>query len=158
LLAAYHVEADALLVTQFLFAMQYELKLQESQVLAQQELMTAAQRELETNREVIAVEEARIDAAEKAIRAERDAVIQTRFAEGRKRIVALEQEAKVYDRSRKVEAQAVYDRLSAEGDRVLLRAQGLQETLSNELYDTEGGRILLSRKAAHNLNLKSVTL
>lgn len=158
LLAAYHVEAESLLVTQFLFAMQYELKLQEGQVLAQQELMTAAQRDLESSREVIAVEEARIDAAEKAIRAERDALIQTRFAEGRKRIVALEQEAKEYDRRRKVEAQAEYDRLVAEGDRALLQAQGLQEVLANELYDTEGGRILLARKAAASLNLKSVTL
>ncbi|MCY2961706.1 MAG: SPFH domain-containing protein [Planctomycetota bacterium] len=157
-LAEYHVEAESLLVTQFLFAMQYEQKLQEKQLLAQQELMTAAQRELETNREVIAVEEARIDAAEKAIRAERDSVIQTRFAAGRKQIVALEQEAKEYDRRRKVEGQAEYDRLVAEGDRALLQAQGLQEILANELYDSDGGRILLARKAAENLNLKVVTL
>ncbi len=157
-LAEYHVEADSLLVTQFLFAIQYEVKLQEQQLLAQTDLMTAAQRDLETNREVIAVAEARMEAAEKAIRAERDAVIQTRFAEGRKRIVALEQEAKEYDRRRKVEGQAEFDRLVAEGDRALLQAQGLQELLANELYDTEGGRILLARKAAENLNLKSVTL
>ncbi len=157
-LLEYHVEADSLLVTQFLFAMQYELKLQEQQLLAQQQLMTEAQRELETNREVIAVAEARIDASEKAIRAERDAVIQTRYAAGRKQIVALEQEAKEYDRRRKVEGQAEYDRLVAEGDRALLQAQGLQEILANELYDTEGGRILLARKAAENLNLKAVTL
>jgi len=157
-LAEYHVEADSLIVTQFLFAIQYEVKLQEQQLLAQTDLMTAAQRDLETNREVIAVAEARMEAAEKAIRAERDAVLQTRLAEGRKRIVALEQEAKEYDRRRKVEGQAEFDRLVAEGDRALLQAQGLQELLANELYDTDGGRILLARKAAENLNLKSVTL
>jgi hypothetical protein len=158
LLAAYHVEAESLLVTQFLFAMQYEMKLQEQQLLAQEELMTAAQRELETNRQLVASEEARIDASEKAIRAERDALIQTRFAAGRKEIVALEQEAKEYDRRRKVEGQAEFDRLVAEGDRALLQAKGLQEILANELYDSEGGRILLARKAAQNLNLTNVTL
>lgn len=158
LLAAYHVEAESLLVTQFLFAMQYEKKLQEQQLVAQEELMTAAQRDLETNRQVYDAEEARIGEAENAIRAERDALIQTRYSEGRKRIVKLEQEAKEYDRRRKIEAQAESDRLVAEGDRAMLRAQGLQETLANELYATDGGRILLARKAAANLNLSRVTL
>lgn len=157
-LAEYHVEAESLLVTQFLFAMQYEVKLQEQQLLAQQQLMTEAQQELERDRGVIAAAEARMEASEKAIRAERDAEIQTRFAAGRREIVALEQEAKEYDRRRKVEGQAEYDRLVAEGDRALLQAAGLQEILANELYDSEGGRILLARKAAANLNLKSVTL
>jgi hypothetical protein len=158
LLAAYHVEADALMVTQFLFAMEYEKKLQEKQLTGQQALMAAAQQELESSRELISIEEAAIEAAEKRIRAERDEVIQRRFAEGRREIVALGQEAKEYDRRRKVEAQAEYDRLAAEGERALLQAQGLQELLANELYDTEGGRILLARKAAQNLNLKEVTL
>lgn len=157
-LAQYHVEADSLLVTQFLFAMQYELKLQEQQLLAQQQLMTEEQQQLEKDREVIAVAEAKIVASEKQIRARHDSIIQTRYAAGRKEIVALEQEAKEYDRRRKVEGQAEYDRLVAEGDRALLQAQGLQEVLANELYDTEGGRILLARKAAQNLNLKQVTL
>jgi len=158
LLAAYHVEADSLMVTQFLFAMEYEKKLQEKQLTGQQALMAAAQQELETSRELISIEEATIDAAEKRIRAERDEVIQRRFAAGRHEIVALGQEAKEYDRRRKVEAQAEYDRLVAEGERALLQAQGQQELLANELYDTEGGRLLLARKAAQNLNLKQVTL
>ncbi len=158
LLAGYHVEAESLLVTQFLFAIQYEMKLQEQQLVAQTELMTAAQRDLEANRRTFAVEEARIDAAGKAIRAERDAVIQRRYSEGRKRIVALEQEAKEYDRRRKVEAEAEYDRLVAQGDRVLIQAQGLKDSLANELYDSTGGRILLARRAAENLKLSRVTL
>jgi len=158
LLAEYHVEAESLLVTQFLFAMQYEVKLQEKQLLAQQELMTAAQQELEEAREEIKLQEVRIESSEKRIRAERDAVIQSRYAEGRTRIITLEQEAKEYDRRRKVQAQAEYDRLVAEGDRALAWAQGLPDILSNELYDSEGGRILLAKKAAENLNLKSVTL
>lgn len=158
LLAEYHVEAESLLVTQFLFAMQYEVKLQEKQLLAQQELMTAAQRELEEAREEIDLQEVRIVAAEKRIRAERDAVIQARYSEGRTRIIGLEQEAKEYDRRRKVEAQAEYDRLVAEGDRALAWAQGLPDLLANELYDSEGGRILLAKKAAENLNLKNVML
>ncbi len=158
LLAEYHVEAESLLVTQFLFALQYELKLQERQLLSQQELMTAAQRELEEAREEIKLQEVRIEASDKRIRAERDAVIQARYAEGRTRIVSLEQEAKEYDRRRRVEAQAEFDRLVAEGDRALAWAQGLPDLLSNELYDSDGGRILLAKKAAENLNLKSVTL
>jgi len=158
LLAVYHVEAESLLVTQFLFAMQYEVKLQEKQLLAQQELMTAAQQELEEAREEIKLQEVRIESSEKRIRAERDALIQVRHAEGRTRIITLEQEAKEYDRRRKVQAQAEYDRLVAEGDRALAWAQGLPDMLSNELYDSEGGRILLAKKAAENLNLKSVTL
>jgi regulator of protease activity HflC (stomatin/prohibitin superfamily) len=153
-----HVEVESLLVTQFLFAMEYEKKLQERQLLAQQALMNAAQSQLEQAREAIAVHEAQVDASEKRIRAEWDARIGERFAAGRRSIVALEQEAREYDRRRKVEAQAEHDRLVAQGERALLQARGLEELLEIELYDSEGGRIQLARRAAENLAFTRVQL
>ncbi|MBL8862789.1 MAG: hypothetical protein JNK02_12385 [Planctomycetes bacterium] len=154
----YHVQAEALLVTQFLFAMQYEKKLQETQLLAQNALMTEAQRNLERAREELALLEMRIEGVEKRVRAELDTAIQERFAVGRRRIVALEQETREHDRRRKAEAQAEHDRLVAEGERALSRAAGAKDRLANEMYGSEGGRILLAQKAAQNLNLKSVIL
>jgi hypothetical protein len=158
LLAGYHVEAERLLVTQFLFAIEYEKKLQEKQLTEQEKLMASAQQEVETQREINTALETDIQATEKRIRSEMDLVIQQRFSDGRKRIVELNTEAKEYDRRRKVEAQAEYDRLVAEGDRILAQAEGLKETLENQLWDSSGGRMLLARKAAENLNIKQVTL
>ncbi len=158
LLAAFHVEAESLMITQFLFAIEYEKKLQEKQLAAQEILMASAQQEVEKQREINSTLEAEQDAAEKAIRAEMDLVIQERFVAGRQRILAIETEAREYDRRRKAEAQAEYDRLVAEGDRVLARAEALKETLAGELWDSEDGRILLARRAAENLNIQQVTL
>ena len=158
LLAAIHVDVESLLVTQFLFALEYEKKLQERQLLAQQALMNAAQAALSDAREKVKAHETAVEAEEKRIRAEWDARIGEVIAAGRKRIVALEQEAKEYDRRRKAEAQAESDRLVAEGQRALERARGLEEVLANELYDSEGGRILLARMAAERLKIDAVTL
>jgi hypothetical protein len=120
--------------------------------------MAEALQQLELQRQENSALESAIDAAEKGIRAELDLAIQGRYAQGRRRIVELETEAREYDRLRRAEAQAEHDRLVAEGERLLAAAALLEETLADELWDSPAGRILLAQRAAENLNLQSIML
>lgn len=158
LLSAYHVEAESILITGVMFGQEYEKKLQQVQLTRQTALLSKAQMEVEQQRVVNNQKTEEIEASEKAIRAEMDLAIAERYAAGRRKIVELEVEARDYDRRRRSEAQTEYDRLLAEGDRALLRAEQLKEELENAVYDSAGGRLLLARKAAENLNIHQVTL
>ena len=87
-----------------------------------------------------------------------DGRIQERYAEGQRRIVEVQAEARFYDKTRRAEADAAASRSVAEGERALAQAEALKTELSNKTYGTEGGRLLLARHAAENLNIRSVTL
>jgi regulator of protease activity HflC (stomatin/prohibitin superfamily) len=158
LLSAFHVEAESILITGVMFGQEYEKKLQQVQLTRQTALLSNAQMEVEKQRVVNNKNTDEIDASEKAIRAEMDLAIAEQYAVGRRKIVEIDLEARDYDRRRRSEAQAEYDRLVAEGERGLLRAEQVKEELANEVYDSAGGRLLLARQAAENLNIRQVTL
>lgn len=158
LLATFHVEAETILVTQVMFGIEYEKKLQQKQLTRQTALLSNATTEVDKQRLQNELFQEGIDASEKLISNEADQAIAARYAEGRAKYAQVYGEAKEYDRQKKSLAQAESDRLVAEGDRALLRAKQLQEELANEIYDSAGGRLMLARKAAENLNIHRVTL
>jgi regulator of protease activity HflC (stomatin/prohibitin superfamily) len=158
LLAEYHVEAESILITQVWFGAEYEKKLQQKQLTHQEALLSEAGKLVDEERQKVELFKQDIEASEKSIRADMDKVIEERYAAGRKRIAEIQAETKFYAKTRRAAAQAEYDRLVAEGDRALAQAEGLKDSLTNESLDTKGGRLLLARQAAENLNIKQVTL
>jgi hypothetical protein len=87
-----------------------------------------------------------------------DKRIEERFETGRAEIAAIRAESKFYAKTRRAAAQSEIDKASAEGDRALAQAASLKETSTAERLDTKGGRLLLARQAAENLNIRHVTL
>jgi regulator of protease activity HflC (stomatin/prohibitin superfamily) len=158
LLFEYHVEAESILITQVWFGAEYEKKLQQRQLTHQEALLSEAGKLVDEERQRVELFKQDIDASEKSIRADMDKSIEEQLATGRQRIAEIQAETKYYAKTRRAAAQAEYDKLVAEGDRALAQAEGLKESLTNEGLDTKGGRLLLAREAAENLNIKHVTL
>lgn len=157
-LAPLHVRAERILVTHVFFGMEFEKKLQQTQLTRQTALMLDATTELEKQRQATNLFQDGIDAAEKRIRVELETEIARVLAAGREKIVEAYGAAKEYDRTRRNAATAEAERLIAEGDRAMIRAQQEKEELANEVYDSAGGRLMLARQAAENLNIRQVTL
>lgn len=158
LLAEYHVEAERILITQVWFGSEYEKKLQQRQLTHQEALLSEAGKLVDEERQKAELFKQDIDASEKSIRADMDKDMEQRSADGRRRISEIQAETKYYAKTRRAAAQAEYDKLAADGDRALAQAEQLKESLTNESLDTRGGRLLLARQAAENLNIKHVTL
>jgi regulator of protease activity HflC (stomatin/prohibitin superfamily) len=158
LLAEYHVEAESILVSQVWFGAQYETKLQQKQLTHQDALLSEAGKLVDQQRQQVDLFKQDIDASEKAIRAEMDKRIEERFETGRAEIAAIRAESKFYAKTRRTAAQSELDKASAEGDRALAQAASVKETSTAERLDTKGGRLLLARQAAENLNIRHVTL
>ncbi len=158
LLSTFHVEAESILITQVMFGIEYEKKLQQKQLTRQTALLSTATTEVDKQRLQNQLFQEGIDASEKLISNQQDQLIAARYAEGRAKYVEVFGEAKEYDRRKKSEADAEYQRMVAEGERAVLRADQLKEELANEIYDSAGGRLMLARKAAENLNIHRVTL
>jgi hypothetical protein len=157
-LATLHVEAERILITQVMFAIAYEQKLQERQRIGQQMLVSGVTTQVDQLRLQQKQLDGAINQLEEELRAQMTKAIEDRYAEGRQKIFDLQMQAREYDRARKAEAQAEYDRLVAEGERAEARAEQLKEELANEVYDSKGGRLMLARRAAENLNIRQVTL
>ena len=158
LLQRYHVEAESILITQVWFGAQYEMKLQQKQLAHQDALLSEAGKLVDQQRQEVELFKQDIDASEKSIRADMDKRIEERFAAGRAQIAAIRAESKYYAKTRRAAGQAEFEKVSAEGDRALAQAASFKETSTAERLDTKGGRLLLARQAAENLNIKQVTL
>jgi regulator of protease activity HflC (stomatin/prohibitin superfamily) len=158
LLAQYHVEAESILITQVWFGAEYEKKLQQKQLTHQEALLSNAGKLVDRERQSVELFKQGIDASEKSIRADMDKEIEQRFAGGRMRIAEIQAESKYYAKTRRAAAQAEYDKLVAEGERSVAQAESLKDSLTNESLETQGGRLVLARRAAENLNIKQVTL
>jgi hypothetical protein len=158
LLAVFHVEAESIQIMQVMFGIEYEKKLQQKQLTRQKALLSSATTLVDEQRKENGLFQESIDASEKLISNEADQAIAKRYAEGRAKYAEVFGQAKDYDRQRKSEAQAEHDKLVAEGDRALLRVEQTKQELANEIYDSAGGRLMLAKKAAENLNIGRVTL
>ncbi|MCK6448850.1 MAG: hypothetical protein L6Q99_20845 [Planctomycetes bacterium] len=157
LLAPYHLVAESIQIHQVLFWTEYEKKLQAKQLTKQLALEAEAATEVEEERRSHTLAE-EIDAEEKRVRAEKDKEIQEVVAKAELEIAEIRAEAKRYDELVRAAALAEYERADAEGRLGLARAEALREKLAQEVNESAGGRILLARKAAEKLRIRSVTL
>ncbi|MCE9595823.1 MAG: hypothetical protein K8S98_16660 [Planctomycetes bacterium] len=157
LLAPYHLEAESIQIHQTLFWNEYEKKLQSKQLTKQLALEAEAATEVEEERRKNTLAE-QIDAEEKRVRAEKDKEIETSVAEATLDIARIRAEAKGYDELLRTQAGAELDRANAEGAFQIAKAEALREELVQRVHESAGGRILLARKAAEQLRIRSVTL
>lgn len=153
-----HVEAERILITHVFFGLEFEKKLQQTQLSRQTALMLDATTALEQQRHETKVFQDEIDLSERKIRSALDDEIQKTLVEGQSRIMAVYAEAKEYDRERRNTAQTVADQMVLDGELALLRAEQEREELQNEIHDSAGGRMMLAKQAAENLNIRQVTL
>ena len=158
LLAAFHTQAESLLVTQVLFKGEYEKKLQEKQLTAQEAQLHRAAAQVEEAKKQVELYRTGTDAAVQELLVDWDGRIQARYAEGQQKIVEVQARARYYDKTRRAEADADASRKVAEGERALAQVEAQKTELVNKTYGTTGGRLMLARHAAENLNIRSVTL
>lgn len=157
LLAPYHLAAESIQIHQVLFWTKYEKKLQAKQLTKQLALEAEAATEVEEERRSHTLAE-EIDAEEKRVRAEQDKEIQEVVSRAELEIAEIRAEAKRYDELTRAAAVAEFERADAEGRLGLARAEALREKLAQDVNESSGGRILLARKAAEKLRIRSVTL
>ena len=157
-LAALHVEAQSILVENFRFNPEYEDRLQQVQLDALRTIVN-------TTKAAVDLEQSKIEESLREIeRAESDLTIDLKKQidgendAGRKRIEAQLAEARYYDQTRKAQATAEYERLVAEGERVVTQVEQVRIAAENQGYGSLGGKLLLARQAAENLKIKQVTL
>jgi regulator of protease activity HflC (stomatin/prohibitin superfamily) len=158
ILAQFHVEAEAVLVTQVLFKGEYEKKLQQKQLTLQEAQLHRAATEVEEAKKQVELYQQETEAAVRQLVVDWDGRIQERYAEGQRKIVEVQAEAHFYEKTRRAAADAEASRRIAEGERALTQAEAQKTELVNKTYGTAGGRVMLARHAAENLNIRSVTL
>jgi hypothetical protein len=157
-LAPLHAEVESVLVTQVMFGPEYEKKLQQKQLVIQTRLLQQAATGVEAEQEKVGLFEQETERLVQTIVADSNREIEERFAAGRAKIAAIRAEISFYDKTRRAEAQAKFDTELLAGETALARVELLKTELANKSWSTAGGRLLLARKAAENLNIRQVTL
>lgn len=157
-LTSLHVEALDVLVENFRFNPEYENRLQQVQLEAVKKIVdqTKAAVDVEQNKIDRVLRE--IESAEKALVIELGKEIDDVNDAGRKRIEAKLAEARYYDQTRKAQGSVEYEKLVAQGERLMSRVEQLRIAAENEGYGSRGGKLMLARQAAENLKIKQVTL
>ena len=157
-LAQSHLEAVDVLISTVHFSNTYEKKMQEKQLDAQVRLTNnsleerkAQQLDNQATIDTLSLEEQKIvDGFEAALEGER--------LQLERQILDVGRSAADLDKRRRMEADAEYEKLIAEGVLQLAMADALRERLLNEALGSPGGRLHLARLAAENLQFRSITL
>ena len=157
-LEQYHVEPLGILIRAVRFPPEYEEKLQLKQLTRQKSLLATARQAQERQQQVTQSIEKKTEAMEKEARGEWDKRLQEAQSENQVQIASINAEAEVYSRTTTADADATQVTYLAEGQLAVEQAEALRDQLRNRALDTVGGRILLARQAAENLDVREVTL
>jgi regulator of protease activity HflC (stomatin/prohibitin superfamily) len=154
----YHVEPEQILIRAISFPSGYEEVLQNKQLSYQKELLARSETVVQKRKAETEGLAAETVAKEKDLRGKWDRDLQ---AERSKNLVAIQTilaEAEIYDKETRSKANADYEVKNATGLLAVEKAEALRDQLRNEALNTAGGRILLAREAAENLDIEHVTL
>jgi regulator of protease activity HflC (stomatin/prohibitin superfamily) len=157
-LAQYHVEPLGVLIRAARFPADYEQKLQAKQLTRQDALLALARQRQERQQQVTESYEKETEALEKRLRGEWDVKLQQARSENQVRVAQIAADARIYDQQTRADAEAQYVSALAAGELELAKAEALRNELRNTALDSVGGRILLARQAAQNLDITDVTL
>lgn len=157
-LAQYHVEPLHVLIRAVRFPADYEEKLQQKQLTRQNALLANARQRQEKQSQVTESYEKETEALEKRLRGEWDVTLQQTRSENDVAVAQIRADANLYGKERRADAEAEYVTAIAAGELELAKAEALRNELRNAALDTAGGRILLARRAAENLDIESITL
>ncbi len=157
-LRANHVQAENVVINSVYFPGDYEMKLQETQLLAQQTIMNRALVSYENAKQDVGIEKASIESAERDKRGEYEVMMEQDRADAEREIASIRSEFMKYRGDREGQAMAEYDQLVAEGEAAMGRANAYRTKKFADVYRTPGGRMYLASIAAANLNIEDVTL
>ncbi|QDU66517.1 SPFH domain-containing protein [Engelhardtia mirabilis] len=157
-LRQYHVEPLGILIRAVRFPPEYEEKLQLKQLTRQNSMLATARQAQERQQQQTQSIEKITEAMEKEARGEWDKRLQEAQSENQVQIAQIKAEAEVYARTTTADADATQVTYLAEGQLAVEQAEALRDELRNRALDTVGGRILLARQAAENLDVREVTL
>ncbi|MEZ5977840.1 MAG: SPFH domain-containing protein [Planctomycetota bacterium] len=157
-LAQYHVVCESVLVRAVRFPVDYESKLQAKQLTRQDALLALARQRQEKQRQVTEAYEKETEALEKRLRGEWDVKLQEARSDNEVKVAEILAESRVYDQETRANAEADYVSSIATGQLEVAKAEALRDELRNAALDSEGGRILLAKQAAENLDIAEVTL
>jgi len=154
----FHVEPLSTLVRAVRFPEKYEEQLQLKQLTRQKALLAEAREREEKQEQVTQSIEKETEALEKRLSAEWDKRLQEVRSDNQVRIAQILAESEIYARTTRADADASHTGAIAEGELALATAEALRDQLRNAALDSVGGRILLARQAAENLQIDEVTL
>ncbi len=157
-MSEYHVEPESILIRAISFPPGYEEVLQGKQLTYQKELLARSETLVQKRKADTEGLSAETIAKQKDLRGKWDRDLQ---AERSKNLVEIQRTlaaAEVYDKETRAAADADYAVKVASGKLAVEKAEALRDELRNQALNTLGGRILLARRAAENLNIESVTL
>ncbi len=157
-LAAFHVEADGILIRRVTFPQGYEDKLQDKQYLLQKANLDTAEAAVANEEKVTNSYERQITASEVLANAEWNKKVQEETSRYEVLIAETNAQANIYQSRVRAEADALLVTMKAEGQLALDQARALRDQLRNEALATHGGRIYLALQAAQNLKIPSITL
>jgi regulator of protease activity HflC (stomatin/prohibitin superfamily) len=157
-LDSYHVEPLEILIRAVRFPPEYEEKLQLKQLTRQKSLLAQAREREERQQQTTQAIGTETEALEKRVRGEWDKRLQEARSDNQVEIAGIRAAAEIESRTERADAEADRVALVAAGQLALDQAEALRDQLRNAALDTVGGRILLARTAAANLQLPSVTL
>ncbi len=157
-LAQYHVEPLTLLIRAVRFPEEYEEKLQLKQLTRQSSELAGAREKQERQKQITDGYEKETEAREKRLRGEWDVRLQEERSENEVKIAQINAEANIYAQTTRAEAEAGFVTSIADGQLAISQAEALRDKLRNAALDTTGGRLLLAKQAADNLDIREVTL
>jgi hypothetical protein len=157
-LSEYHVVPENLFIRKVKFPTQYEVKLQEKQLLRQESQLESALTEQAKVEQTVKTQTRRIAAEALAAEKNWDRKIQEKRSDYQVQIAQINAEALLYSRTTIAEGEAERDISIARGNLAIEKAGALRDLLRNEALDSVGGRILLALEAVENLHIPEVTL
>ena len=157
-LAQYHVEPLTLLIRAVRFPEEYEEKLQLKQLTRQSSELARAREKQERQKQVTDGYEKETEAREKRLRGEWDVRLQEERSENEVKIAQILADANIYAQTTRADAEANFVASIAEGELRIAQSEALRDELRNAALDSTGGRLLLAKQAADNLDIRDVML
>lgn len=154
----FHVQPESILIRAISFPAGYEGELQTKQLTNQKTLLAASQTVVKQRQAETEGLTAETGAKQKDLRGKWDRDLQSKRSQNLVEVQRILADAEVYDKTTRASADAEYEIMIAAGKLAVEKAEAMRDELRNQALNTAGGRILLARQAAENLNIESVTL
>ncbi|MEM8710149.1 MAG: SPFH domain-containing protein [Planctomycetota bacterium] len=154
----FHLESLGVHFSSTWFPPEFEAEIMEQKLLEQRILTDAMLARRDERAHELATVKEEIQSAEDARTAELDFAIQEERLQLTQEVEVTKSEIAAYTHARSIEADNRHDKAVTEGRLALDQAEALRERLVNEALESDGGRVMIAREAAENLQFRTVKL
>lgn len=154
----FHLESLGVHFSSTWFPPEFEAEIMEQKLLEQRILTDAMLARRDERAHELAYVREEIESDEAARIAELNFAIQEERLQLSEEIDATKGEIAAYTHARSIEADNRYAKAVTEGKLALDQAEALRERLVNEALESDGGRVMIAREAAQNLQFRTVKL